>query len=121
MPDVGTQLVEALVDGRFDDVQGMLDEDVDFAGLVPSRLREGKGRDETMAIFRMWFDPSERPRLEEVAAGAPVQDRRHVRYRVRNVLDDVEHVFEQHAYYDVSPDERITWMRVVCSGQIPAG
>lgn len=119
MGDTGEQLVRALVDGRFEDAEALLDADVDFVGLVPSRTREGAGREATMEILRRWFDPADRPALVSVGAGDPVLDRRHVRYRLRNVMDGTEHLFEQQAYYDVSETGRITWMRVVCSGQLP--
>jgi hypothetical protein len=47
-----------------------------------------------------------------------VLDREHVAYRMRVHRSGRDHLVEQQAYY-LTDGQRITWMRVLCSGYQP--
>jgi hypothetical protein len=69
-------------------------------------------------VLKVWFgDSAELERLAAVDTGE-VGDRERVSYRFEGRNPEGPFVVEQQAYYEVS-DERISWMRVMCSGFRP--
>jgi hypothetical protein len=122
--DPGVELVEALVSGDFERAGALLDPDIDLRGMTPSRFWEAKGADAAMRdVFRPLFDdPEEEDReLIEVSSGA-VESTRSVRYRVRARDPGAgRFVYEQIAYYRLGGDDRVSWMRLACSGTHPVG
>lgn len=98
----------------------LLHPDVDFRGMTPGRVWEAATAAGVIddVVLGAWFQPSDRiDEVERVETGAVV-DRRHVVYRVRVTNADGSHVVEQQAYFDVE-DDRITSLRMLCSGYRP--
>ena len=113
----GAALISALVAGDSDSARSSLAPDVAFSALVPTKLIETSGREETLAVLLDWF-PRDGVSLEHMEASA-VGSRMRVGYRVRwESPQDGLQVFEQQAYYDVG-DDIITSIRLVCSGDHP--
>ena len=70
-------------------------------------------------ILGKWFEPTDHiESLEHIEQGS-VADRHRVAYQLRVVNDDGAFIVEQQAYFDVVGD-RITLLRVMCSGYRPA-
>lgn len=57
-------------------------------------------------------------RLRAAAYTGMVGDRRSISYRLQGTNGDGRFVIEQRAYFDIAED-KITWMRVLCSGFHP--
>jgi hypothetical protein len=113
----GTALISALVAGDADGARASLAPDVAFSALVPAKLIETSGREQTLAVLLDWF-PKDAVWLEHIDTGA-VGSRMRVGYRARwESAQDGLQVFEQQAYYDVG-DDGITSIRLVCSGDHP--
>lgn len=98
----------------------LLADPVDFEALTPRRhWRAGSPRavvDDI--IFGVWFGPGDEiVELRAVTCGQ-VADRERVTYRLGVRRDGVEHVVEQHAYFNFD-GHRIDWIRILCSGYRP--
>jgi hypothetical protein len=48
--------------------------------------------------------------------GGAVGDRARVAYQLRVVSPDGVFLVEQQAYFEVDDDDRINWLRIMCSG-----
>jgi hypothetical protein len=116
---LGPDFAQALFAKDFDRVRGAVDPGIDFRALTPRRIWEPADADELIdGVLKVWFDDSaELERLAAVETGQ-VGDRERVAYRFEGHSTDGPFVVEQQAYYEVS-DERISWMRVMCSGFRP--
>jgi hypothetical protein len=98
----------------------LMHEEIDFAGLTPSRSWEASGPDAVLEIlFGSWLEDKDEIRALESLETGVVADRERVGYRFSVSNPDGEHVVEQQAYL-AQRDGRIGWMRVVCSGFRPA-
>lgn len=117
----GRAFAEAL--GRKDapTITTLLTEDVDFRGLTPGRFWEaGSSGDVLEVLLGHWFPEQDRiTEVLELAEGAPVEDTAHVSYRFALSTPDGPHTAEQHVYYRTD-GERISYLRVMCSGFRPA-
>ena len=95
----------------------LLADPVDFQALTPGRHWQadtGRQAVEEIILAR-WFGPGDEiTELCSVISGR-VLDREHVAYRVRVRRGGRDYLVEQQAYYNID-GERITWMRVLCSG-----
>jgi hypothetical protein len=117
--DLGKAFAEALA--RKDDagVAAVLDPEIDFRGLTPSRSWEASGADAVLKLMlSQRFEDSDE--IEEVASldTDAFADRQRVAYRFHVRNPDGSFVVEQQAYY-TERDGQITWMRVLCSGFRP--
>jgi hypothetical protein len=115
----GEEFARALSDKDFDRIRDLLDPEIDFAGLTPSRHWQAAGPDEVITgVLRIWLDDTDDVEaLEHVETGI-VGDRERVGYRFIVNNPKGRFVVEQQAYVAASGG-RITWMRVVCSGFRP--
>jgi len=116
----GEQFARALAAKERDVLCGLLAEHIDFRGMTPERLWEGKTPAEVVdgIVLGHWFEPSDHiEELRSVTSGR-VADREHVAYRLRVRNAEGEFLVEQQAYYRVTGG-RIDWMRVLCSGYRP--
>jgi hypothetical protein len=117
---LGERFAEALAAKDFERAGGLLDPEVDFRALTPSRAWEASGADQVVSdILPLWLEESDHvDGLLEVESGR-VADRERVAYLFRVHNDDGDFLVEQQAYYD-ERDGRIAWMRILCSGFRPA-
>ncbi len=115
--EIGRRFAEAIAAKDSGALLEVLDPDVDFRGLTPGRFWEASSATTLVDDFVLgkWFEPSDHiDALEEVRSGS-VAGRDRVSYLLRITNDDGTFLVEQQAYYDVEND-RITWLRVLCSG-----
>lgn len=117
---LGPAFAHALARGDFAQVMEVLCPDIEFRALTPRRGWEAQTAAETLGILRTWFDESKI--VEDVLTVSTdiVGDRHSVTYRFAGEYPEGRFVIEQHAYY-TERDDRIGWMRVVCSGFRPLG
>jgi hypothetical protein len=118
---MGTQLGErfarALAAKDAAALKDLLAPTVDFRALTPGRAWENHDAVAVVdeVILGTWFAP-DRSITDVLAVGCdevgPVQ---HVSYRLRATLPDGDHVIEQQAYLRTD-GERISWLRILCSG-----
>jgi hypothetical protein len=98
----------------------LLDTEVDFHALTPSRAWEASGQDAVLEVlFANWLEDSDHVDSVERIEGDMVVDRERVGYRFTVSNPDGRFVVEQQAYLSTR-EGRIDWMRVVCSGFRPA-
>jgi hypothetical protein len=114
---VGARLARAIADKDVDGLLELLDPELDFRGLTPKRFWEATSAKAFVdeVLLGAWFDASDHiDALEDVQLGS-VGGRDRVLYLLRVTNQDGTFLVEQQAYFDVA-DERITWLRVMCSG-----
>ena len=101
-------------------LRGLLADPLDFQALTPARHWQATAAGEVVdeVILGRWFGPGNEIEALESLTSDRLPGREHVRYRLRVSNADGEHLVEQQAYYDTD-GERITWMRVLCSGYRP--
>ena len=119
--EFGRRFAETLARKDFAGVTELLDPQVDFRAMTPNRFWEATGPEAIVDdVLTVWLTEDED--VEEVLAIEPgeVADRGSVRYRFLVRREDGLTVMEQQMYYETD-GERITWMRVLCSGNRPVG
>ncbi|WP_083701678.1 hypothetical protein [Tersicoccus sp. Bi-70] len=97
----------------------VLSPDVDFRAMTPHRFWEADHAQEVVdVLLGHWFEDADEITAVLGTSEDDVVDRHRISYRmtVRNPRGD--HVVEQTAYYDLDGD-RMTLLRVICSGFIP--
>ena len=117
---VGERFAQALADKDAAGLKGLLRSDVDFRAMTPGKFWEATDVDvivdETM--LGTWFDPKRQ--ITEILAvetdSIGSLDRVGYRFKVKRPEGDF--VIEQQAYYETD-GEKISWLRIMCSGFIP--
>ena len=116
---LGARFANALAAKDFDELRELLDPEIDFRGMTPSRFWEAGDRDTVVAdVLQHWFEPTDEVESLDALETHAFADREHVGYRfgVRNPRG--RFMVEQQAYFSAR-DDRIAWMRVMCSGFRP--
>jgi hypothetical protein len=114
---IGQRFAEALARKDAPGLLHLLDPEVDFRGLTPSRFWEASSATVLVddIILGAWFDADDRiDALEHVELGS-VADRDRVAYLLRVRTPDGTFLVEQQAYYGAD-NGRISWLRILCSG-----
>ena len=102
-------------------LQALLADAIDFHALTPGRCWQAVTARQVVEdiVLGTWFGPgSEITELRSVTSGQ-VATREHVTYRMLVRTSGADYLVEQQAYYNIE-SERITWMRILCSGYLPA-
>lgn len=114
----GERFAAALAGKQATVLADLLAPDIDFRGLTPGRTWEASSRANVLEILLShWFAPTDV--IEELLSveTSMIADRRHVSYRLRGHDPQGPFVVEQQMYFMTDDDQdRITWMRVLCSG-----
>jgi hypothetical protein len=99
---------------------GLLAPRIDFRAMTPSRFWEADSPAQLVdeVILGKWFELTDQIVAIEGIENGEVVDRERVRYRFRVRNGDGAFLVEQQAYLSVE-DERITWLRIICSGFRP--
>jgi hypothetical protein len=114
--DLGKAFAEAVARKDVAGVAALLDPEIDFRGLTPSRSWEADAVLEL--VLGHWFEDSDEiEQLVSIDSDA-FADRRRVAFRFDVVNPEGKFVVEQQAYY-TARDGQIAWMRVLCSGFRP--
>jgi hypothetical protein len=118
--DVGERFAKAMARKDAPAMLELLDPQVDFRGLTPGRFWEAGSAAELVddVILGHWFEPTDRIESIEGIERGIVADRHRVAYQFRIANDDGAFIVEQQAYFEVA-DDRITLLRVMCSGYRP--
>lgn len=116
----GERFARALAAKDSEALRAVLADPIDFQALTPGRHWQANSPGEIIddIVLGKWFDSNDHIEDLESVSSRQLPGREHVSYllRVRNAAGD--HLVEQQAYYDTDGD-RITWMRVLCSGYRP--
>lgn len=119
METIGRRFAEAIAAKDRAALGTLLSPDVDVKALTPRRSWEATSPEEFAEIaFGTWFDDGDRIDGVEVGEGPAVEDTAHVSYRLAITNADGPHTVEQQAYYRTD-GERISYLRVLCSGFRP--
>lgn len=118
--DLGRRFAEAIATKDAATITMLLAPDVDFRALTPRKFWEASTpADVVDVLFDNWFEEQDHiDALVDVTVGTPVEDTQHVGYRFAITNADGAHTVEQQAYFR-SDDDRISYLRVVCSGYRP--
>ncbi len=116
-PTVGTRFAQAFAAKDEAMLQEVLAPEIDFRALTPGRFWEASSATEVIGAIMLgrWLEPSDQVDSLESVEEAVVVDRHRIIYRLLVHNADGPFVIEQVAYYDVA-DDRIGWLRVMCSG-----
>jgi hypothetical protein len=113
---LGRAFAAALAAKDFDRLIDLLDPEIDFRGMTPSRFWEaGDPESVVSGVLRLWFEDTDDIVSVDRVETDMVADRERVGYRFTVVNPDGRFVVEQQAYLS-ERDDRISWMRVLCSG-----
>lgn len=119
MPSPGRRLAAAIAERDRTAFRALLTDDVDFLGLTPRRLWSAEDPDGVDdAVFGSWFEEQDRVTSLVSVEEGQVADTSRVGYRLDLETPDGSFVVEQQAYYRAE-GERITYLRIVCSGFRP--
>ena len=119
MGTLGERFADAIGDRDLEALTALFAPSVDFRGMTPGKFWEAEDPDGVLDIvLENWFEEKDEISSVQRAEAEPVLDTRHVSYRFEIDNPDGPHVAEQQAYYRVE-DDRIVWMRVLCSGFRP--
>jgi len=117
---VGERFARALADKDAVGLKALLRSDVDFRAMTPGKFWEATDVDivvdETM--LGTWFDADRR--ITDVLAVETdrVGSLDRVGYRFNVKRPDGEFIIEQQAYFETD-GEKISWLRIMCTGFLP--
>jgi ketosteroid isomerase-like protein len=116
---VTNSFVEAILARDFARACDLLHPDIDFRAMTPNRVWEADDPAGVQNVLRAWFEHPERD-VERVDPTEPasVEDTLRVGWRVYGSGAGGPFVYEQQAYVR-EHDDRVVWLRVMCSGPRP--
>ena len=121
MPErIGERFARAIAAKDSAGLKELMRPDIDFRAMTPARFWEATDPDEIVdeTMLGTWFSP-ERRIVEILGVDTDtVGSRERVGYRFRVERPDGVFVIEQQAYLE-SDGERISWLRILCSGFVP--
>lgn len=117
---VGERFARAVAAKDTEGLLGLLDPQIDFRAMTPGRFWEESSAIAVVndVIFGHWFAITDRIEAIEGIEHGMVVDRHRVGYRFRVTNDDGTYTVEQQAYLGVQ-DDRVSWLRIMCSGYRP--
>ncbi|MGZ4674114.1 MAG: hypothetical protein ACXVH5_09590 [Ilumatobacteraceae bacterium] len=119
---LGERFARALADKDAAGLKGLLRSDVDFRAMTPGRFWEATDIDVIVddTMLGTWFEPQRK--ITEVLAieSDSLGEMDRVGYRFKVERPEGAFVIEQQAYYETD-GEKISWLRIMCSGFIPVG
>jgi len=120
---IGEAFVKAIASRDAAGLLALLQPDVDFRAMTPSKFWESSSAAEVVndVILGRWFEETDHIDAVDSIEDGAVVDRNRVRYRFAITSPGGSYLVEQQAYYDVADDDRISWLRIMCSGYMEAG
>ncbi|MGZ7036187.1 MAG: hypothetical protein ACXVIQ_13320 [Ilumatobacteraceae bacterium] len=119
---LGERFARALADKDAAGLKGLLRSDVDFRAMTPGRFWEATDIDVIVddTMLGTWFEPQRK--ITEVLAieSDSLGEMDRVGYRFKVERPEGAFVIEPQAYYETD-GEKISWLRIMCSGFIPVG
>ena len=117
---IGERFARAIATKDAPALLGLLAPEIDFRAMTPSRFWESNSAVEVVddVVFGKWFEPTDLIESIESIEHDVVMDRERVGYRFRVTNADGAFIVEQQAYLGVH-DDRIAWLRIMCTGYRP--
>ena len=118
MPNgIGERFAQAVADKDARALEALLTPDLDFRAMTPRRFWEATSAAAVVhdIIFGKWFTVTDHIEASEVVGTSTIADCHRVGYRFRLTRSTGSFVVEQQAYFSVT-DDRIAWLRIMCSG-----
>jgi hypothetical protein len=117
---VGEGFVRALAAKDATALRSVLSSDISFRALTPNAFWEGEEADSVIdeILLGKWFEPTDDIRDVVSLDTDSIGTRQRIGYRLLVDNPDGQHLVEQQAYFETDGD-RITWLRIVCSGFQP--
>jgi hypothetical protein len=114
------EFAQVIADRDLAGMSALVAADVDFKGLTPGRFWEAATPEEVSdVVFGHWFEETDHvDAVLRTDDGEPTGDTQRMSYRFAITNPDGRFTVEQQAYYRVR-DDRISYLRVVCSGYRP--
>lgn len=129
--NAGERFARALAEKDRAALTGLLADPVDFQALTPGRHWQASGPGEVVdqIVLGKWFEPEDEITGLDAVTTSELPGREHVSYRLRVRSGGDDFVVEQQAYYNAGREgadgggdgERITWLRILCSGYQKVG
>lgn len=117
---VGERFARALASKDRASMCALLTDPVDFQALTPRKhwqaAEPGQVGD---VILGTWFGPGDDIEAALAFSNSSLPGRERVSYQLRVRNADGVYVVEQQAYYNTEGG-RISWLRILCSGYLPA-
>ena len=119
---VGERFARALADKDAGALKTLLRPDVDFRAMTPGRFWESTDVDTIVdkTLLGTWFDPDRRVTRVLAIETDNIGSLDRVGYRFEVQRPDGEFVIEQQAYFAME-GEKISWLRIMCTGFLPRG
>jgi hypothetical protein len=116
---LGVEFARALAVKDRARMRDLLHAEIDFRAMTPGRIWEADDPDGVIDTFLAhWFEDSDEIQALERIESDAFADRLRVGYRLRVVNPEGCFLVEQQAYLG-EREQRIGWMRVMCSGYRP--
>ena len=117
---VGERFARALADKDAGALKTLLRPDVDFRAMTPGKFWESTDVDTIVdkTLLGTWFDPDRQVTSVLAIETDSVGSLDRVGYRFEVQRPDGEFVIEQQAYF-VTDGEKISWLRIMCTGFLP--
>ena len=120
--DLGRRFAEALGHRDGAALKSLLAHDVDFRAMTPGKFWETSNANDLVdgVFLGSWFEAQDRvTAIQSIESGA-VGARQSVRYRFALTNPEGDFLVEQQMYFDVDEQsEKISWLRIICSGFQP--
>jgi hypothetical protein len=112
---LGEQFAHAVAAKDHVAVLSLLQADVDFRAMTPSRIWEAEKPQDVVDALGIWFGDGDIIEQVEELDSDHFADRQRVGYRLRVRNDKGLHLVEQQAYLS-ERDGKIGWLRIMCAG-----
>ena len=117
---IGDRFAKALADKDAIGLKALLRSDVDFRAMTPGKFWEATDADVVVdeTMLGTWFSPDRR--INELLAVETdnVGSLNRVGYRFKVTRPEGDSVIEQQAYFETD-GEKISWLRIMCTGFLP--
>jgi hypothetical protein len=117
---IGERFAKAIADKDGVGLKALLRSDVDFRAMTPGKFWEATDADVVVdeTMLGAWFSP-ERRIIGLLAVDTDrVGSLNRVGYRFKVTRPEGDSVIEQQAYFETD-GEKISWLRVMCTGFLP--
>ena len=115
--EAGERFVNALASKDVEALRALFDPAIRFRGLTPNDEWSATDASEALSILLdKWYEPTDHIESIESHDVKAFLGRGLLEYRFRVRNGDGLHLVEQHVFFDVGDDGRLTSMSSVCSG-----
>lgn len=117
-PLIAETFARAVASKNLHRLRDLVDVNLSFVGMTPSRVIMGDGVDDLIDTLGEWFDDNDAIEAIEFLDSDVWADRQRAGYRLRVKNPDGVYLVDQTAYLSLR-DGRINWLRMMCAGYRP--